>query len=195
MPSKLLPKHVWKDAVGAKKKSRRLSIQKSTDGLFHCPVSSCDNLPYKSQRGCRKHVYQRHGWFYYFDERPDIDEVLPKQIVETSKITKAKKSQTSDMPSFLKTCTIYKSFRDWLMSPGGSSKGRVQAEQISSRVLKYFRFCCQDVCPTWDIPFSIRSDPEKTYHSIQAMFYVNVIKKQQTFLKQNKKSPRRICDD
>ena len=155
MPSKLLPKHVWKDAVGAKKKSRRLSIQKSTDGLFHCPVSSCDNLPYKSQRGCRKHVYQRHGWFYYFDERPDIDEVLPKQIVETSKITKAKKSQTSDMPSFLKTCTIYKSFRDWLMSPGGSSKGRVQAEQISSRVLKYFRFCCQDVCPTWDIPFPI----------------------------------------
>ena len=155
MPSKLLPKHVWKDAVGAKGKSRRLSLKKSADGFFNCPVSSCDSLPYKSQRGCRKHVYQRHGWFYYFDQRPNIEEVLPKQVIDTSRITKAKKSQTSEMPSFLKTCTIYISFRDWLMSPGGSSKGKVQADQISSRALKYFRFCCQDVCPTWNIPLSI----------------------------------------
>ena len=155
MPSRLLPKHVWKNAVGAREKPKRLHLESKEDGLFYCPINSCDSVPYKSQRGCRKHVYQRHGWFYYFDERPKVEEVLPKQVVEKCKIQKGKRSQTSDMPSFLKTCTIYNTFRDWLMSPGGSSKGRIQAEQISCRVLKYLRFCCQDVCPTWNIPYSV----------------------------------------
>ena len=155
MPSKLLPKHVWKNAVGASKKPKRLHLKASADSLFDCPVESCDSLSYKSRRGCRKHVYQRHGWFYYFDERPKIEDVLPEQVIEKSKIKRGKTSQTSEMPSFAKTCTIYRTFRDWLMSPGGSSKSRTQAEQVSTRVVKYFRFCCQDVCPTWNIPFSI----------------------------------------
>jgi len=153
MPSKLLTKHVWKNAMGASEKSKRLHLKSGGYGLFYCPINSCDSVPYRSQRGCRKHVYQRHGWFYYFEERPKVEDVLPKQVIENCKIQKGKKSKTSEMPSFVKTCTIYTTFRDWLMSPGGSSKGRIQAEQISCRVLKYFRFFCQDVCPTWNVPF------------------------------------------
>ena len=155
MPSRLFPKHIWKNAIGAKKKPRRLNLQVSQDGFYYCPIDSCDSTGYKSQRGCRKHVYQRHGWFYYFDERPKTEDVLPKETIQKSQVRKSKKSQTSEMPTFPKTCTIYKIFSKWLMSAGGSLKGQSQAEQISCRVLKYLRFCCQDVCPEWDVPLSI----------------------------------------
>ena len=73
-PFKLLPKHTWKTAIGAKSKPRRLHLTASDDGLYYCPVKECDSFSYKSQRGCRKHVYQRHGWYYFFDHRPNVED-------------------------------------------------------------------------------------------------------------------------
>jgi len=34
------------------------------NGLFICPVVNCETEPYRSRRGCRKHVFTKHGWYY-----------------------------------------------------------------------------------------------------------------------------------
>jgi len=150
----LLPKQVWQNAVGAKPKARRLHLVPA-DGLYSCPVETCDSFSFRSQRGCRKHVTLRHGWYYYFDAKPNVEEALPAQAVKRSAIQKTKRSQTNEMPSFLKTCTLHRLFVNWLESPGGSLKSRSQADQIGCRVLKFLKFCCQDACSSWDVPINV----------------------------------------
>ena len=67
----------------------------------------------------------------------------------------ARRSQTSSMPMSSLSCTISVSFRKWIQSPGGGGKGPNQSSQITSKVLKYFKFCCSDVVPTWDLPDAV----------------------------------------
>ena len=103
MHSQLLPKYVWKCAVGASKKPRQLHLVADSDGLFNCPVSHCDSTPYESKRGCRKHVFQRHGWYYYFEENPNIEEVLPEHNIKRNRITTTQRSNTHEMLTFEKS--------------------------------------------------------------------------------------------
>ena len=56
------------------------------------------------------------------------------------------------MPMFLKTCRLAVNFKSWLTSPGGGGKGSIQADQIVTKILKYTKFCCNDVCTSWEIP-------------------------------------------
>ena len=116
MPKKLLSKKVWKDAVGASPKPKRLSLVPDESGLFNCPVKNCDSESYQSQRGCRKHVYQRHGWFYFFEEKPNIEEVLPEYAISSKTLKRTKRSNTTDIPSFRRECTFDISFKTWLCS-------------------------------------------------------------------------------
>lgn len=155
MPTKLLPKNIWKEAVGAASKSRRLELKADLDGLFHCPVLYCDSNLYQTKRGCRKHVYNRHGWYYYFDEKPNVEEVLPQHIMATKKIIKNKRSKTVEMPMFQKECNFDKLFKLWLCSPGGGMRSYSQASQVSTRMLKYLKFCFKDSCGEWDIPLAL----------------------------------------
>ena len=155
MPSKLLPKPIWKNAVGAASKPKRLNLTPDKEGFYHCPVQTCDGNVYKTQRGCRKHVYQRHGWFYYFDERPKVEDVLPENSVKNTVMQRTNKSNTRNIPMFLKSCTLHKTFKRWLMSAGGGLKSDVQADQISCRVLKYLKFCCSDSSSAWEIPKTV----------------------------------------
>ena len=152
MPATLLPKHVWKNAYGAAKKPRRLHLVPDPDGLFICPVVNCDSNSYRSRRGCRKHVVQKHGWYFYFDSKPSVETVLPEQCTKTRQMQRTKRSNTKEIPMFLRTCSLHKTFKMWLTSPGGGSKSNVQAEQTSCRVLKYLMFCCQDVNDDWEVP-------------------------------------------
>ena len=49
----------------------RLHLEKDeADSLYHCPIQVCKHEGFQSQRGCRKHVNNKHGWFFYFDEIP-----------------------------------------------------------------------------------------------------------------------------
>ena len=129
MPSKLLHKNVWKNAVGAFKKPRRLHLVADADGYFYCPVHNCDTDGFRSQRGCRKHVFMKHGWYYYFHEKPSVDDVLPAQHLRTnSRLPRTKRSTTSQMPMFLKTCCLSVKFKRWLKSAGGGGKSDIQAE-------------------------------------------------------------------
>ena len=56
MMKRILSKASWKDAIGATKKPKRLKLL-SHNGLFICPVAYCESEPYRSKRGCRKHVF------------------------------------------------------------------------------------------------------------------------------------------
>ena len=155
MPSKLLPKSTWRNAVGASEKPKRLHLRPDEEGLFHCPIKHCDSNPYTTQRGCRKHVYQRHGWYYFFDVKPIVEDVLPLFSTRIATINKPKRSSTSNMPMFLKTCRSYKTFKRWLQSPAGGSKSESQADQIASRFMKFAKFCCDDVSEAWEIPDTV----------------------------------------
>ena len=152
---RVLSKKEWKDAIGARNKPKRLKLKANELGLFICPVERCDSEGYRSKRGCRKHVYSRHGWFYYFDEKPDVKKVFPSIETRQSRYKLPSRSSTVRMPTFLKTCRIAESFNKWLTSPGGGGKSNTQADQISCKVLKYAKFCCDDVSSSWDLPESV----------------------------------------
>ena len=66
----------WSDIDGASPKPKRLHLEKDeTDSLYHCPIQECDHDGFQSQRGCRKHVNNKHRWFFYFDEKPNSKEI------------------------------------------------------------------------------------------------------------------------
>ena len=152
---RIFSKLSWQIAVGINKKPKRLKLLANKDGLFTCPVSTCESEYFKSQRGCRKHVFYKHGWYYFFEEKPDINKYFPYVNVRNMELTKQRRSVTSSMPMFLKTCKVSTSFSRWLQSPGGGGKSLCQAEQITCRVLKFAKFCCNDVLSSWDIPDSV----------------------------------------
>ena len=74
---RILPKASWKGAIADTKKPKRLKLLPH-NGLLICPVAYCESEPYRSERGCCKHVFTKHGWYYYFEEKPDIAKVFPE---------------------------------------------------------------------------------------------------------------------
>ena len=125
------------------------------NGLFVCPVVSCETEPYKSRRGCRKHVFTKHGWYYYFEEKPVLNKAFPELNTRTNNYQLPTRVKTSNMPTFEKTCAVGVNFKKWLQSPGGGGKGESQADQLLCRVLKYMKYCCADVSPSWELPESV----------------------------------------
>ena len=62
----------WSTVQGASKKPKHLHLVSDEKGIFQCPVVHCDHMGFSCQRGCRKHVKNKHGWVYYFDVKPDL---------------------------------------------------------------------------------------------------------------------------
>ena len=153
---RVFSKPEWQKVIGITKKARRLRLTPSTDGKYFCPVQLCDSEGYNSQRGCRKHVFKRHGWYFFFDEKPDIAHYFPEVSTRNNKnFGRVKRTATVNMPSFLKSCNVAKLFISWLRTPGGGGKCPNQALQICCKILKYLKFCCDDVCESWNIPNSV----------------------------------------
>ena len=147
-------KPFWKEVTGASKKPKRLKLLCNDDGLFVCPILNCESDAYKSQRGCRKHVYVKHGWFYYFDEKPCVEASIPTTLLK-GKPNNTQRCRTSNIPSFSYECSVAVQFTDWLCSAGGGGKDLKQAKQICIRVLKFAKFCCNDVPTTWVLSLEI----------------------------------------
>ena len=121
MSKRLLPTPFWKEAKGAAERSKRLKLTTADENnLFVCPVHNCDSETYKRQRGCRKHVNYKHGWFYY--AKPYFNDVFPERITRMGPYFRTKRCSTVDMPSFVKTCRSAVCFTTWLISPGGGGK-------------------------------------------------------------------------
>ena len=149
-------KVIWSKALkDEKRKAKRLNLKANSDGVYICPVESCDSNGFNSQRGCRKHVHTKHGWFYFFDEKPDISLYFPELIVAANPITKSNRGHSSSMPLFIKECDFGKKFASWLCSPGGGGKSKSQAEQTTVKALKYLKFCCPDQLSSWDVPENV----------------------------------------
>ena len=61
----------WSNIDGALPK--RVHLEKDdADSLYHCLIQLCEYERFQSQRGCRKHVNNKHSWFFYFDEKPRV---------------------------------------------------------------------------------------------------------------------------
>ena len=144
---RLFSKEEWKNVAGAAVKSKRLKLQASETNEFICPINGCDSNTFKSRRGCRKHVFKKHAWFYYFEEKPNIEDSFPAVVIKRPQ--KQMRCFTANMPTFTKDCSVALNFINWLCSPGGSGKTIDQANQICAKVLKYAKFCCHDVPPSW----------------------------------------------
>lgn len=155
MQKRLYPKPLWQEAVGKHIKPKRLSLPKTFDGRYTCPLSSCDSEKFKSQRGCRKHVFNKHGWFYFFEKKPVIEEVFPQHVIKRNSIEKTKQSCTSKMPSFSTSCQFSLQFGKWMQTPGGGAKSSSQSNQIVKKVLKFAKFCCQDSDTEWEVPDNV----------------------------------------
>ena len=153
MPKKLLSKKVWKDAVGAKSKPKRLHLKADKDGLFNCPVSQCDSDFYQTIRGCRNMFTSATAGITFLTKK--VEDVFPKLAVLRKGIQKSKRSRTTNIPMFKRDCNFDKLFKQWLCSPVGGLKSYTQSSQISCRVLKFFKFCCQDCSADWEIPVKV----------------------------------------
>ena len=137
-------KDEWKNIAGASIKPKRLKLESNDDNMFICPIPDCDSNAYKSQRGCRKHVSTKHGWHFYFDNKPSIEESFPDKLLQEKQDLR-KRSMTWEMPAFSDKCKIAQNFTTWICSPGGGGKDLNQASQVCKKILKFAKFCCKDM--------------------------------------------------
>ena len=118
----------WSNIDGALPKPKRLHLEKDdVDSLYHCPIQLCEHEGFQSQRGCRKHVNNKHSWFFYFDEKPRVDLKLATNsskvptkscasstvVDDVSSSTRSKPGPRS-MPSFSSSSQIGEQFTTWL---------------------------------------------------------------------------------
>lgn len=164
--SKRLKSIDWSSKDGASPKPKRLHLEEDeNDKLYHCPVPNCAHDGFSTQRGCRKHVKNKHSWFYYFDERPEISTSETAQKEDDSKKTPSPDKERcikKQLPSFDISTVIGKEFETWLTGSGGGCKSKNQAMQVVRRSFKYLKFCCEDEDEeeelSWDwIDFSLSS--------------------------------------
>lgn len=166
----------WSTKDGASPKPKRLHLEEDkTDTLYYCPVENCEHDGFSTQRGCRKHVKNKHSWFYYFDTKPsESKEAASKPDNSSDKASNSEKKQCvkKHLPSFDITTTIGKEFQTWLTGSGGGCKSIRQAQQIVRRSFKYLKFCCDDDDEeelSWDwIDFSL-SSPNFLFKFVDAM--------------------------
>ena len=137
----------WSDIDGASPKPKRLHLEKDeTDRSYHCPIQECDHDGFQSQRGCRKHVNTKHGWFYFFDQKPEQEGLVAsaKEGADDDKSSKIAIQTGRILPSFPASSQIGESFTKWLSGSGGGCKKDRVAQQIVKRCFKFLKFCCED---------------------------------------------------
>ena len=134
----------WSKAIGASEKCRRLHLRPNGNKLYHCPIQNCENEGFMSQRGCRKHVNNIHGWYFYFDSKPNEQEVFPEDATRLASFTLPSRTRTVAMPSFKITTVFGRRFCKWLQGDGGGGKSALQSKQLCVRTLKFFKYCCEE---------------------------------------------------
>lgn len=144
-------KKEWQQVEGASKKPKRLKLVADQHGLFICQLSGCDNNSYKSQRRCRRHVVEKHGWYFYFDEKPKLEDAFPEKLLQPSSKLSPTRRKAWDMPSFSEKSRLAQDFENWICSAGGRGKDVSQAQQICKRIMKYTKYCCQDLDESQEI--------------------------------------------
>ena len=157
----------WSSVKDASPKPKRLHLEKDSDEKYHCPIPRCEHEGFTSQRGCRKHVKSKHGWFYYFDVKPD--ENMVTETCQTSSVQPQNKTKYHTIPSYPVSSAMGESFHNWLTGCGGGKSTR-DAKQTVSRAFKFLKFCYEDEEEVTDeiIDFSI-SSPTMLFKFIDAL--------------------------
>ena len=105
----------WSQAEGARILKRKLYLQHDDFGIYSCPDHHCEHGGFNSKQGCRKHIDTKHSWFYFFDEKPDVQ--LNRYINDegTADCIWAirKKAKTRKIPHFPVNEGIGKDFVSW----------------------------------------------------------------------------------
>ncbi len=127
----------WKSADDTFTKPRRLHLAKGTDGLDHYLLTGCEHSGFLSRRGCRKHVKTKHGWYYYFDEKPSV-------CLSPFAGTETQPRGCKTVPGCSTDNDFAHSFSKWLQSSCGGGKSRKQSDISVSRALKFIKFCCDE---------------------------------------------------
>ena len=129
----------WISLAGARKKKRKLHLEPGDDGVYLCPVTSCLHVGFKSQRGARKHVNNKHQWFYYFDSQPAV-----KREDAQDPGPERKKASTHKQAAFSIDHGCGLEFVQWLQTPCGGCKKLKEAKQVAKRSMKFLMSCMGD---------------------------------------------------
>ena len=123
----------WKAVEGSAHGKRKLFLRKNGNDMYVCPVKLCLHSEFKSSRGLRKHIDNKHSWYYYFDEQPEVK----REEIEMNQPPR-KKVCTSKKPAFSLEEGIGRDFILWLCTSCGGGKSRKEAQQIGKRAMKFF---------------------------------------------------------
>ena len=123
----------WKAVEGAAHGKRKLLLRKNEHNFYTCPVKLCLHADFKSSRGLRKHINNKHPWFYYFDEQPEV-----KREAMTEQQPNRKKAFTAKKPAFSLDEGIGQKFLQWLCTSCGGGKTNREAQQVGKRTMKFF---------------------------------------------------------
>ena len=129
----------WISLEGARKKKRKLHLEPGDDGVYLCPVTSCLHVGFKSQRGVRKHVNNKHEWFFYFDTQPAV-----KREDAQERESVRKKASTHKKVAFSIEHGCGFEFVQWLQTPCGGCKNLKEAKQVAKRSMKFLMSCMGD---------------------------------------------------
>ena len=123
----------WHSFNGSAQGKRKLSLRENHNGKFTCPIKTCLHADFESKRGLRKHIDNKHAWYYYFDNQPEIK----REEVEQNQPAITKKANTSSKPYYSMEEGIGKIFLQWLCTSCGGGKSEREAKQIAKRALKF----------------------------------------------------------
>ena len=82
----ILSNALWKDAVGVTKKPKRLNLV-SHNGLVICPVDVV-KVSFTEVIVVVVNVFLKRGWYYYFEEKPNIAKVFSEFSTNNYQIPK-----------------------------------------------------------------------------------------------------------
>ena len=123
----------WKAMDGAAHGKRKLVLRQNERKLYTCPVKLCLHADFRSSRGLRKHVTNKHPWYYYFDEQPEVKREEIEQVQH-----QRKKAHTAGKPAFSLEEGIGLDFLTWLGTSCGGGKNKKESQQIGKRAMKFF---------------------------------------------------------
>ena len=99
----------WQGLDGAAQGKRKLRLRSNDEGTFTCPVKLCLHANFKSSRGLRKHIDNKHSWYYYFEEQPEVK----REEIESIQ-PQLKRANTVKIPSYSLDEGRGKDFLSWL---------------------------------------------------------------------------------
>ncbi len=123
----------WHSINGSANGKRKLSFKENDKGKFTCPANRCLHSDFESKRGLRKHVDNKHPWYYYFDAQPEIK----REEIELNQPAIPKKASTNSKPYYSIDEGIGKSFYKWLTTTCGGGKNDKEAKQVGKRAMKF----------------------------------------------------------